>query len=85
MKRLDKVIVFVRAGHLPEEAERWAEGAHRTTEGILETVSTMRKNGVQAPTAGQREALGNICAAARRWIKAAKDRAARAAETNAGE
>jgi hypothetical protein len=76
-KDLDKVITYVRAGQLPEEAERWAEAAYQTAEGILETVAAMRKNGVRAPTAAQREALGNICLAARRWIKAAKVRAAR--------
>ncbi|HYT90642.1 MAG TPA: hypothetical protein VEL76_18180 [Gemmataceae bacterium] len=84
-KDLDKVIVFARAGHIPEDAERWAEGAYRTTEGILETMSAMRKNGVPAPTFAQREALANICAAARRWIKAAKEKAARASETDAAE
>jgi hypothetical protein len=76
-KDLDKVITLVRAGQLPEDAERWATGAYETAEGILETIAAMRKNGVEAPTMAQREALGNICAAARRWLKAAKDRAAR--------
>jgi hypothetical protein len=79
-KDLDKVILFARGGHIPEDAERWAEGAYRTTEGILETMSAMRKNGVPAPTAAQREALANICAAARRWIKAGKERAAKVSE-----
>jgi hypothetical protein len=72
LKNLDKVIELARAGQLPPDAERWAESAARTAEEILATIKTMRKSGAVAPTFGQQEALGNIYAAARRWIKAVR-------------
>jgi hypothetical protein len=72
-KDLEKVITLTQEGRLPADAERWAEGASRTAEEIRETVRAMKRRGADAPTHGQREALANICAAARRWIKAAKE------------
>ncbi len=70
---LEKVITLTQGGQLPADAERWAEKAARTADDILQSVRAMKKRGAEAPTFGQREALANICAAARRWIKAAKD------------
>jgi hypothetical protein len=76
-KELEKVIEQAEAGELPEEARRWAEGAARTADDILQTVRAMKKKDLDAPTFAQREALGNIYAAAQRWLKTLKDRRAR--------
>jgi hypothetical protein len=85
-KDLDRVIELAEAGELPEGARRWAEAAGRTAEEILQTVRAMKKKDLNAPTLAQREALGNICAAARRWLKTVKDRQARSLrEAPAGE
>ena len=77
-KDLEKVIALTDSGHLPEGAKHWAEKAARTAEDILTTVRTMKKNGLNVPTQAQREALGNIYAAAQRWLKTVKDRKAKA-------
>ena len=77
-KDLEKVIALTDSGHLPEDARRWAEKAARTAEDILTTVRTMKKNGRDVPTESQREALGNIYAAAQRWLRTVKDKKAKA-------
>jgi hypothetical protein len=73
-KDLEKVIALTDGGQLPEGAKHWAEKAARTAEDILTTVRTMKKGGLSVPTEAQREALGNIYAAARRWLRTVKDR-----------
>ncbi len=77
-KDLDKVIELTEAGELPDDARRWAEGAAQTADDILLTVRAMKKKGLNAPTLPQREALANISAAARRWLKTVKDKQAKA-------
>jgi len=77
-KDLEKVIALTDSGHLPEGARHWAEKAARTAEEILTTVRMMKKSGRDMPTEAQREALGNIYAAAQRWLKTVKDRKAKA-------
>ena len=76
-KDLDKVIELTETGELPDDAKRWAEGAAQTADDILQTVRAMKKKGLNAPTLPQREALANISAAARRWLKTVKDRQAK--------
>jgi hypothetical protein len=76
-KDLEKVIALTDSGQLPEDAKRWAEKAARTAEDILATVRAMKKNGLDMPTEAQREALGNIYAAAQRWLRTVKDRKAK--------
>lgn len=53
---------------LPDGAVSWIDGAHETAEQILETIESMRSNGVDAPTSAQKRALYNIYAAACRWL-----------------
>ena len=77
-KDLEKVIALTDSGHLPEDARRWAVKAARTAEEILATVRAMKKSGRDMPTEAQREALGNIYAAAQRWLKTVKDKQAKA-------
>lgn len=77
-KDLEKVIVLSDSGHLPDDAKRWAEKAAHTADDILTTVRTMKKGGRDAPTESQREALGNIYAAAQRWLRTVKDKKAKA-------
>jgi hypothetical protein len=72
-KDLEKVIALSDSGHLPVDARRWAEKAAHTADEILATVRTMKKNGRDLPTEAQREALGNIYAAAQRWLRTVKD------------
>jgi hypothetical protein len=77
-KDLEKVIALSDSGHLPEDARRWAEKATHTADEILATIRTMKKNSRDVPTESQREALGNIYAAAQRWLRTVKDKKARA-------
>ena len=76
-KDLEKVIAFAESGHLPEDAKHWAEKAARTAEDIAATVRTMKQKGRDVPTEAQREALGNIYAAAQRWLRTVKNRKAK--------
>lgn len=57
---------------LPSAAREFAAGALDTAEDILETISDMESNGVDAPTSGQEEALENIYAGACSWLKSVK-------------
>jgi hypothetical protein len=72
-KDLDQVIELSEAGQLPEDARRWAESAAQTADDILLTIRAMKRKGLSAPTLPQREALANISAAARRWLRTVKD------------
>lgn len=54
--------------NLPDGAVSWMNGAHETTEQILETIESMQSNGVDAPTSAQKKALYNVYVAACRWL-----------------
>lgn len=67
-EELEEIIDLYNYHKLPKIAYEFASDALDTAGSILDTIEEMQDNGVDAPTANQEEALGNIYIAACKWL-----------------
>lgn len=58
----------IEAGRAPEKAVAWFDSAFDTVDAINATITSMRANGMPAPTEGQARALANYYRAACNWL-----------------